>query len=189
MATSTAKRTQRRKPREVRRAAAHRPASAFEAWSSGPAQVLTRHAERGVFRSFTALSQTANRAAFNMQWHKERTFEIIADGASKTVRMSVVLPNVPARSDMDRAYRLFLLDFQNGELPPHRSIDKRKAALKCVNRLGDISLVLSVLDGDYAYATEKLLAVAHESYLLFLQLGSYADYMVENLGANPDWGK
>jgi len=159
-------------------------------WRTGPAQVLTRYAERGVFRSFTAqLPQPAERAAFSMQWHKERTFQIVADGASKTVRMSVVLPNVPARSHMDRAYRLFLLDFQNGELPPHRSIDKRKAALKCVNRLGDISLVLSVVDGDYVYATEKLLAVAHESYLLFLQLGSYADYMVANLGANPDWGK
>jgi hypothetical protein len=49
--------------------------------------------------------------------------------------------------------------------------------------------MLEVHNGDYAYATEKLLAVVHETYLLFLQLGGYADYMVQHLGANPDWGK
>jgi hypothetical protein len=171
------------------RRGARRGATGAAAWSTAPAQVLSRYAERGVFRSFTALPQAGSRATFCMQWHKERNFDIVVDGKLKSIRVSVVLPNVAPRSSMDRAYREFLAGFQNGELPVHRSIDRRKAILKCVNRLGSLSVALDVRDGDYAYATEKLLAVIHETYLLFLQLGGYADYMVANLGANPDWGK
>jgi hypothetical protein len=172
-----------------RRRAARRPAPPAADWSSGPTQVLTRYAERGVFRSFTALPRAGSRVAFCMRWHKDQNFDFIVDRASETIRVPVVLPNVAARSAMDRAYRRFLEQFQNGELPEHRSIDRRKCVLKCINRLGSLSVAIEVHDGDYAYATEKLLAVIHETYLLFLQLGGYADYMVQHLGANPDWGK
>jgi hypothetical protein len=173
---------------ENRRGARGRTAVSAD-WASAPAQILRRYAERGVFRSFTALPRTGSRAAFCMQWHKDRNFDIVVDGALKAVRVTAVLPNVAARSTMDRAYRRFLEGFQNGELPIHRSIDARKSSIKCENRLGSLSVALEVRDGDYAYATEKLLAVINETYLLFLQLGGYADYMVQNLGANPDWGK
>lgn len=152
-------------------------------------EVLTRYAERGAFRSFTALPHGKTRAAYCMQWHKGRTFDIIVDATLKAIRVAVVLPNIAPRSAMDRDYRRFLAGFQNGDLPPHRSIDRRKALLKAVNRLGAMSLTMEVLDEDYEYATEKLLAVVHETYLLFLQLGGYADYVVEYLGGNPDWGK
>jgi len=124
-----------------------------------------------------------------MRWHKDRYFDFIVDGTRKTIRVPVVLPNVAARSAMHQAYRQFLEGFHNGELPVHRSIDRRKCSLTCMNRLGSMSLAIEVRDGDYAYATEKLLAVIHETYLLFLQLGGYVDYMVQHLGANPDWGK
>jgi hypothetical protein len=153
------------------------------------AEVLTRYAERGVFRSFTALPARGARAAFCMRWHKDRHFDFIVDAARKTIQVPVVLPNVDARSAMYREYRDFLEGFQNGEMPVHRSIDRRKCFLKCMNRLGSVSLTLEVRNGDYAYATEKLLAVIHETYLLFLQLGGYADYVVQHLGGNPDWGK
>lgn len=172
------------KRRDTRRRAAP-PAD----WSSAPAQVLTRYAERGAFRSFTAFPRTGSRAAFCVRWHKDRYFDFIVDGTRKTIRVPVVLPNVPPRSTMQREYRQFLDAFQNGELPAHRGIDPRKCSLKCMNRLGSLSIALEVRDGDYAYATEKLLAVIHETYLLFLQLGGYVDYMVQHLGANPDWGK
>jgi|ERR1700733_1953552 len=173
---------------ETRRGPRRRQPQAAD-WSNAPAQVLTRYAERGVFRSFTAFPQSGSRAAFCMRWHKDRYFDFIVDGTLKTIRVPVVLPNVAPRSAMHRDYRQFLEGFQGGELPVHRSIDQRKCFLKCMNRLGSLSIVVEVRDGDYAYATEKLLAVIHETYLLFLQLGGYADYMVQHLGANPDWGK
>jgi hypothetical protein len=124
-----------------------------------------------------------------LRWHRERNFEFIVDATSKTVRVTEVLPNVPARSSMDRAYRRFLSEFQSDELPPHRRIDPKKASVRCVNRQGSLGVALHVRDGDYAYATRKLLAIVDESYLLFLTLNDYSDYMVQNLDANPDWGK
>jgi hypothetical protein len=124
-----------------------------------------------------------------MRWHKDRNFDLIVDVTHKTIHVPVVLPSVAARSAMQREYRKFLEGFQNGEMPVHRSIDRRKCLLKCINRRGSVAITLEVRDGDYAYATEKLLAVMQETYLLFLQLGGYADYMVEHLGGNPDWGK
>jgi hypothetical protein len=158
-------------------------------WASEPTEVLTRYAERGVFRSFTPFPRTGSRMTFCVRWHKDCSFNFIVDGARKTIRVPVVLPSIAVRSPMYREYQQFLDGFQNGELPVHRAIDRRKCVLKCTNRLGFVSVALEVRDGDYAYATEKLLAVIHETYLLFLQLGSYADYMVRYLGANPDWGK
>jgi hypothetical protein len=156
---------------------------------SAPTQILTRYAERGVFRSFTAFPASASRAAFCMRWHKDRNFDLIVDATRKTIHVPVVLPNVAARSAMQREYRKFLDGFHNGEMPVHRSIDQRKCLLKCMNRRGSVAITVEVRDGDYGYATEKLLAVVQETYLLFLQLGGYADYMVQHLGANPDWGK
>jgi len=130
-----------------------------------------------------------SRALFTLRWHRDRTFEVIVDGAAKCIRVTEVLPNVPAHSAMDRAYRQFLQEFVSDELPEHRRIDPRKALPRCVNRHGTLSVALQVRDGDYAYAMRKLLAVVDETYQLFLTLNDYSDYMVRNLGANPDWGK
>lgn len=90
---------------------------------------------------------------------------------------------------MDLSYRRFLQEMQSRERPAHRRIEPRKVTLQCANRRGEFSVTLHVRDGDYTYATRKLIAVIDESYLLFLTLDDNSEYMVQHLGANPDWGK
>ena len=113
-------------------------------------------------------------------------FELVFDATRGTLRVPVVLPEVPAGSDMYREFRQFIASRQSEELPEHRRIDPTKAALKTGNARGNTSVTLTVLDGDFAYATRAIIDVVHEVYLGFLYDGRYYDYLIETFNLDPD---
>jgi hypothetical protein len=43
-----------------------------------------------------------------------------------------------------------------------------------------------VRDGDFEYATRKIIQIVHETFLTFLLDGPYFEYMVESLGLDAD---
>ena len=61
-----------------------------------------------------------------------------------------------------------------------------KARVHCRNRSGNVSLALTVKDGDYEYGTRKLIHMVHEIFLVFLSDGPYGDYMIEKTRPNQD---
>jgi hypothetical protein len=121
-----------------------------------------------------------------MLWHRDQTFQLIVDAERNTLRFAVVLPEVAADSPMYADFQQFVAARFADDLPEHRRIDKKKAAIRCGNRKGDVSLTLRVLDGDYQYATRKLVNLVHEVFLVFLCDGRYYDYMVETFELDPD---
>jgi hypothetical protein len=42
------------------------------------------------------------------------------------------------------------------------------------------------MDADFDYATRKMIHTVHEIFMVFLVDGSYFEYMVEQLGLDPD---
>jgi hypothetical protein len=150
------------------------------------AAVLEEYAKRGIFRGFSQGSPRKGKAVFKMLWHRGRNFELILDTGRKTLRFPVVLPEVPAESSMYEEFQQFVDAHFADDLPGHRRIDKSKVSIRCANRKGDVSLTLTVLDGDYAYATRKLVNLVHEVFLVFLFDGRYYDYMVETFDLDPD---
>src|SRR4051794_10267083 len=110
--------------------------------------ILEGYATRGVFRGFSRLSAGPKKATFKMMWHRDRFFELILDTTKKTMRFPLVLPEVPPKSSMYREYQEFIESRHSEELPDHRRIDPAKARAKCSNRCGDVSVTLTVLDGD-----------------------------------------
>jgi hypothetical protein len=97
----------------------------------------------------------------------------------------VVLPEVPAGSSMYREFKEFVKSRQSESLPDHRRIHPKKATVRPSNRSGNVALTLTVKNGDYEYATRKLIHLVHEVYLVFLQEGHY-DYMIEAFNLDPD---
>jgi hypothetical protein len=47
---------------------------------------------------------------------------------------------------------------------------------------------VDVQDGDYEYATRRLIHLVNELFLAFLREAQYVEYMVTHVGMNPETG-
>jgi len=155
-----------------------------------PAEVVNRvlegYAERGVFRGFSRGPDRNRKTAFRMMWHRDRLFELVLDEQTGTLQFPLVLPQVDSKSIMYQKFKEFLKSRQSEKTPEHRRIDTRKARVRPLNRGGNLGVTLAVQDGDYEYATRKLIHLVHEIFMVFLVDGPYYQYMVEQLGLDPD---
>lgn len=71
-------------------------------------------------------------------------------------------------------------------MPEHRRVEAAKARLAAANKGAFVSITVMVKDGDFDYATRKIIHIVHEIFMIFLVDGPYFNYMVENLGLDPD---
>jgi hypothetical protein len=150
--------------------------------------LLESYASRRVVRGFSReLLDEKSKTVFRVRWHRDRLFEFIVDTKKNTITIPLVLPNVPARSEMYRAFKKFLRRFHSDSVPMHRRIDARKVRIRSVNKAGDVSLCVLIQDGDYAYGLRKLVHIVQEIYLGFLYDGPYREYMTEAFGLEPDF--
>lgn len=101
------------------------------------------------------------------------------------MRFPLVLPGVPADSKMYLDLKEFIKARHSDEFPDHRRIDGRKAQVGSCVRSGNVSLTLTVRNGDYRYGARKLINLVHEIFLVFLADGYY-EYMVEAFDLDPD---
>lgn len=148
--------------------------------------VLEGYAEKAVFRGFSAHPKRSGKAEYTMVWHYDQQFELLLDAPAKTLQFPAVLSGVPVRSAMYRELRAFLKSRTTDEMPEHRRVNPAKARLTSANTRGTISLTLTIKDGDFEYATRKLIQIVHEIFLVFLVDGPYFEYLVEHLGLDPD---
>ncbi len=121
-----------------------------------------------------------------MIWHVDLLFKLILNLKKRTITVPVVLPDVPSDTSLYRDFKIFVESLHDRKLPKHRRIDKAKAVIKVGKRGGNVSLTMTVEDGDYAYGAQRLVHLIHETFLLFLVNGAYLDYRVDRLGFNPD---
>jgi hypothetical protein len=147
---------------------------------------LERYVERGVFRGSSRVRLRGGVASFRVVWHGGRTYEVLADAARRTLRLTGALPAVAARSEMDRELRRFVASRQSPERSEHRRIDPAKVRARCANRAGEVSITLEVLDGDWEYAARTIVHLVDEIFQIFLFDGRWYEYRIEHLGLNPD---
>jgi hypothetical protein len=151
------------------------------------AATLEGYARRGVFRGFSRAGNVGQgRAVFRLLWHRDRVFEFVFDARRNTMRFPLLLPNVPAGSEMDLELKRLIKSRHAAELPDHRRIDSRKAQVAAYNRGGNVTLSLRVINGDDEYGARKLIHLVHEIFLTFLLDGRCYEYMVENFNLDPD---
>ena len=148
--------------------------------------VLEGYAAKAVFRGFSTHPGTKGQASYRMIWHHDRPFEMLLDVGKKKLQFPEVLPGVPARSQMYRDLRAFLKERQSEEMPEHRRVNPAKARLAWSNKRGVVSVTVTARNGDFDYATRKIIQIVHEIFLIFLVDGPYFEYMVQHLGLDED---
>jgi hypothetical protein len=161
--------------------------------SAGPAAtlelvtgILQVYAEKAVFRGFSAHPGAKGQSVYKMIWHHDRPFELSLDVPKKILCFPEVLPGVPARSPMYGELQAFINERRSDQLPEHRRVNPAKARLALGNKRGVVSVTVTVKDGDFDYATRKIIHIVHEVFLIFLVDGPYFEYMVEHLGLDED---
>jgi hypothetical protein len=147
------------------------------------AEILQGYADRGVFRGFAKGPVRAGVTIFKILWHKDRGFDLRFDPAKRTMRFPIVLPDAPP--DLFREFQAFVNSQSDPDRPEHRRIDPKKARVSCALRAKNVSLTMTIRDRDYDYATRKLIALVHETYLSFLPDGHF-EYMIEAFNLDPD---
>jgi hypothetical protein len=149
---------------------------------------LREYAERGVFRGFAVAEHDDGRQHFEFRWLAGATFRVRLDPRARRLVFTDVLPNVPQRSAMDRAFRAWVRERSSTRLPLHRRIDPRRLSVACTNRGGRMSIAFelrrraaSTAGADWEYAARKGVALVNEIFHGFLR-GPYYEYMVRNFG-------
>lgn len=148
--------------------------------------VLEWYAGRGIFRGYYEKRRGSGNATYKIVWHRDRMYELTLDARRGTLRFPTVLPNVPKDSEMYKELKRFLKSRQSDALPEHRRIDPERAQVRPYNRDGSVAITVKSLDGDYEYAARKFVHLVHEIFMDFLYDGRFYQYMIDNLGLDPD---
>jgi hypothetical protein len=146
-------------------------------------ETLELYAAKGVFRTFSGALWRFKVAHYRMQWHKDRFYDLVFDPAKHSLRFPVVLPKAPR--PMYEDFKKFVSSRQTEPLE-HRRIDPKRVRISCSSKNGDIALLFISKDRDYEYATQKLINLVHETFLIFLQDGMYYEYMIETFDLDRD---
>ncbi|MET0292226.1 MAG: hypothetical protein ABW136_07640, partial [Steroidobacteraceae bacterium] len=131
--------------------------------------ILEDYASRGVFSGFRLNKRQARKVDFTVQWHFRRVFSIVLDETKSSLTLSGLLPHVSAAPGLRRELAAYLRRYASPERQAHRRIDPEKAVVSCYVRNDSLSLRVDVRDGDYEYATRKLVHLVNEVSLDFLR--------------------
>ena len=144
-------------------------------------RLLRRYADRGVFRSFHVSETRGGKLSCKFEWLTERPLTAVYDPKTDALEFRNLLPDVPAASPMYAELKAFARERADSRLPDHRRIDPKRAAVKCTNRKGAVSIVISFKKGEREYGVARAVKLVNEIFLGFLK-GPYFDYMVANFG-------
>jgi len=147
---------------------------------------MTDYLRRGVFRSCSEKPAGAGILAYRITWHRDRVFDLRVDTVRQSVSIPCVLPG--ASKDLHAGFRTFVQQHHDPDLPEHRRIDPARARARVARRRGRVALTLEVMNGDYAYALQRLIHLVHETYVIFLADAAWREYKIAQLGDDPDWG-
>lgn len=141
---------------------------------------LQAYADRGVFQNFGINeSATANKVEFRFNWLTQTPFQLHLNTGKSQLEIRDVLPAVPFRSEMDKAFRQFIIDRCDKSLPAHRRLDGDKFAFSCRNRQEKLSVFIDFEREEAGAAVKTAMNLLHEIFNNFLQEGPYQNYMVE----------
>lgn len=150
--------------------------------------ILEGYATRGIFAGYRQVSRQSRKADFMVQWHFHRILVIRLDMTKSCLRIPDFLPNVSTVPDLHRELSAYLHHWVSPDRLPHRRIDPGKTNVSCYVRNGSLSLRFTVEDGDFEYATRKLVHLVNEIFLDFLREAQYVEYMVAHMDMNPETG-
>ena len=94
-------------------------------------EVLHGYAQRGIFRGLGNLGVSRAKYAFRMVWHHDRVFDFVFDSRRSAVSFPTLLPNVGAKSRLNRNFNKYVKNMSSLDLPEHRRADPDKERSCC----------------------------------------------------------
>lgn len=140
---------------------------------------LQNYADRGVFQNFSVSHSGSHNVNFKFNWLTENSFSLLLNVDKCQLELQNLLPGVPYRSDMDKAFRSFLVDRCAVSVPLHRRFDDNRFAIQVKNRRQNLSVIVGFSEGDAGEAVKMSINLLHEIFNNFLVEGPYQNYMVE----------
>tara|TARA_B110000858_G_scaffold198281_1_gene263712 strand:+ start:17360 stop:17839 length:480 start_codon:yes stop_codon:yes gene_type:complete len=141
---------------------------------------LQRYADKGTFTNFGIVGNTSAKSVeFKFHWLAQRPFSLILKPKKNQLLLNELLPAVPYRSDMDTAFRKFIVQRCSPEIPAHRRLDDKKLSFSCHNHSQNLSVTIDFKPKDAVLAMKTAINFIHEVFNNFLIEGPYQDYMVE----------
>ena len=123
---------------------------------------------------------------FRFNWFRDVPFKVTFDSATRTLTFLDLLPEVPARSAMDRDLRTYVMSRESRSLPDHRRIDPRRVDVTVRNRGGRVSIVFRLHQQHIEYGVRKSVNLVHEIFTDFLSDARFAPYQVEHFRLDPE---
>ena len=140
---------------------------------------LQTYADRGIFQNFSFINVGDKFSEFKFHWMTEKPFLLRLNVVKHELELRRILPSVPYRSDMDNAFRRFLLERCAEEIPVHRLLDGTRLSIKAKNKNRDVSVLIGFSESDSRLAVKTSINLLHEIFNNFLVEGPYQNYMVE----------
>ena len=140
---------------------------------------LQTYADRGIFQNLSCNNIENKVSEFKLHWMTDKQFTLRLNVVKHQLELRNILPSVPYRSDMDNAFREFLLSRCAEEIPVHRRLDGKRLTIKAKNKNGDVSVLIGFSEFDSRLAVKTSINLLHEIFNNFLVEGPYQNYMVE----------
>lgn len=142
--------------------------------------VLRPEVARGVLREFEERSGRGGNYEARFRWLLPQPMRVVVDIKRRRLSCPDLLLQIGAATALRRELTAFLKSRQAAELPAHRRVDPARCAILCPVRAGRLTLALEVRDGDWEYATGKLMALVHETHVYLLRY--WPEYAHQALG-------
>ena len=140
---------------------------------------LQTYADRGIFQNFSCINVGDKFCEFKFHWMTNNPFILRLNVVKHELELRGVLPSVPYRSDMDNAFRRFLVSRCAEDIPTHRRLDGKRLSIKAKNKNSDVSVSIGFSEAASRLAVKTSVNLLHEIFNNFLVEGPYQNYMVE----------
>jgi len=138
--------------------------------------------ERGFLRELAESTGGRGRFEARFLWLLPQPMRFVADVVRRRLSCPEMLDGIAATSALRHELTAFLMSRHSPELPEHRRVDSARCTIVCPVRAGRLTLALDVHDGDWTYATGKLMKLIHETHVYLHRY--WPDYAYESLGAS-----
>jgi hypothetical protein len=140
--------------------------------------VLQSYARRGVIRELCQVNGRTSHRVFHFGWLHNQPYTITCDVIRKKLAMTDLLPGMARDSLIFKELKAFVKSRSQTDVDAHRRIDPERMRVAILLRAGVVTIEMTVIDTDFAFATNRLINLVHE---VFLFLSEYwADYLFEN---------
>lgn len=147
---------------------------------------MKHYVVKRVFTSMPKKEIKKNNITYYIKWHMNRIFTLKIDTQIKKITMGPILPNVNKNSKMDKDFRKFIWSFIGSSAENHKRLSLTKKGVRIVNHNGNLSFSVVCDDDNYCNLLEKIIAITHQVYTLFLRNGGYDEYLVDTFDIDLD---